>query len=331
MSLKLKPLDQQVLVITGASSGIGLVTARAAAARGAKLVVVARDEATLTDLVAEIEAGGGEAYAVAADVGDPAAMDRVARHAVARFGRIDTWINNAGVAIYARLLDTPIDEHEQLFRTNYFGVVNGSAAAVPHLREHGGALITVASIAAGMPSPLMGAYAASKHAVKGYVDTLRAELLQDRAPISVTLIQPSGIDTSVAEHASNHVGGKARIPPVVYDPALVADAILDAAVRPTRGVTVGGAGKMQVLFAQHAPALFDRAAALGSALFIDPTRNQPRPDNLFAPAHDGVERSRDQTGKRLSVYTSAARHPVATLAIGAALSGAGLWWQRRPA
>jgi len=329
MSLTLKPLDQQVIVITGASSGIGLVTARLAATHGAKLVLVARDETSLGEIVAEIQQAGGEAYAVAADVGDPEAVQRVARHAVARFGRVDTWVNNAGAAIYAKLLDTPFDEHERLFRTNYFGVVNGCAAAVPLLREHGGALITVASIAAGMPSPLMGAYAASKHAVKGYVDTLRAELLQDSAPISVTLIQPSGIDTPVAEHASNHVGGKARIPPLVYDPTLVAKAILDAATRPTRGVTVGGAGKAQVLFAQHAPALFDRVAALGSALFIDPTRNQPRPENLFAPAHDGVERSRDQTGKGFSVYTSVARHPAATLAIGAVVAGAGLWWQRR--
>jgi short-subunit dehydrogenase len=329
MSLTLKPIDQQVVVITGATSGIGLVTARMAAARGAKLVLVARDDAALADLASEIETAGGDAYAVAADVGDPEAVARVARHAVARFGRLDTWVNNAGVAIYAKLLDTPFDEHERLFRTNYFGVVNGCAAAVPHLREQGGALITVASIAAGMPSPLMGAYAASKHAVKGYIDTLRGELLQEAAPISVTLIQPSGIDTPVAEHASNHVGGKARIPPLVYDPTLVAEAILDAATRPTRGVTVGGAGKAQVLFAQHAPALFDRLAAIGSALFVDPTKNQPRPDNLFAPAHDGVERSRDQSGKGFSLYTAAMRHPATTLALGAALAGVGMWWGRK--
>jgi len=329
MSLKLKPLDQQVIVITGASSGIGLLTAREAARRGAKVVLVARGEQALAEIVAQIRAGGGEAEHVVADVGDAAAVSRAAAQAVARFGRIDSWVNNAGVAIYAKLLDTPVDEHERLFRTNYFGVVNGCTAAVPHLRAHGGALITVASIAAGMPSPLMGAYAASKHAVKGYVETLRGELLQDRAPISVTLIQPSGIDTPVAEHASNHAGGKARIPPLVYDPTLVANAILDAATRPTRGVTVGGAGKAQVLFAQHAPALFDRVAAIGSALFIDPTRNQPRPDNLFAPAHNGVERSRDQSGKGFSLYTTAMRRPGMTLAAGAAMVGAGLWWRRK--
>ncbi|WP_375270962.1 SDR family oxidoreductase [Sphingomonas sp.] len=329
MSLQLKPLAEQVIVITGASSGIGLVTARQAASAGAKLVLVARGEDALAQIAAEIQADGGEAYHVAADVGDAQAVQRVATHAVARFGRIDTWVNNAGVAIYGKLLDTPVDEHERLFRTNYFGVVNGCVAAVPHLREHGGALITVASIAAGMPSPLMGAYAASKHAVKGYVDTLRGELLQEGAPISVSLIQPSGIDTPVAEHASNHAGGKARIPPLVYDPVLVANAILDAATRPTRSVTVGGAGKAQVLFAQHAPALFDRVAAIGSALFIDQTKTQPRLDNLFAPTRDGVERSRDQSGKGLSLYTAAMRHPSATLAAGAVLVGAGLWWRRK--
>lgn len=329
MSLKLKPIDQQVIVITGASSGIGLLTAREAAKRGAKVVLVARGEEALADIARDLRTAGGEVYHVAADVGDAEAVRRAATHAVARFGRIDTWVNNAGVAIYAKLLDTPLDEHERLFRTNYFGVVNGCVVAVPHLREGGGALITVASIAAGMPSPLMGAYAASKHAVKGYVETLRAELLQEGAPISLSLIQPSGIDTPVAEHASNHAGGQARIPPPVYDPMLVAEAILDAATRPTRGVTVGGAGKAQVLFARAAPALFDKVAAFGSALFIDPKGTQLEPDNLFAPVRDGVERSRDQSGKGFSLYTAAARRPGATLALGLALAGAGLWRRRQ--
>lgn len=328
MTVKLKPLDQQVIVITGASSGIGLVTAETAAARGARVLLVARDGEKLAEAVQRITAAGGTADHKVADVGDADQVRAVAAHAVQRFGRVDSWVNNAGTAIYARLLDTPDDEHEQLFRTNYFGVVHGCRAAVPVLREGGGALITIASIAADMPTPLMGAYSASKHAVKGYVETLRAELTQDGAPISVTLIKPSGIDTPVADHAVNHVGGRARIPPPVYDPQLVAEAILDAATTPRREVTVGGGGKAQVLFAEHAPALFEKVAAAGSALFIDPNDQQPGPDNLFTPGGEGRHRSEKQFGRKTSFYTAAGRHPAAVMLAVGALGGALLFARR---
>lgn len=325
MSPQLKPLDRQVIVITGASSGIGLVTAKSAAKQGAHVLLVARDADALARIVQEIGAAGGTADHFVADVGVWDQVRAAAAHAVQRFGRIDTWVNDAGTTIYARLLETPLDEHERLFRTNYWGTVHGCQAAMPQLKEHGGALITVASVAADMPTPLMGAYAASKHAVKGYVGSLRAELIQEGAPVSVTLIKPSGIDTPIADHAVNHEPGRARIPPLVYAPELVADAILDAAVRPRREITVGGAGKAQALLAAHAKPLFDRVAAVASATFLDPTDEQPAGDNLFSPAKEGRERSEKQVGRPFSVYTSAAKRPVVTaLAIGALAGGAAL-------
>lgn len=325
MSPTLKPMDQQVIVVTGASSGIGLATVREAARRGARVLLVARDEPALAGAVQEIVTGGGTADFKATDVGDWEQVRAAAAHAVQRFGRIDTWVNCAGVTIYGRLLDTPGDEHAQLFRTNYFGVVHGCLAAVPQLKEHGGALITVASVAADMPTPLMGAYAASKHAVKGYVETLRAELIQEGAPVSVTLVKPSGIATPIADHAANHLGGRAMVPPPVYDPAIVADAILACAVTPRREITIGGGGKAQALLAEHAPPLFDRLAAAASASFVDLSDAQPEPHNLFGPARDGAERSEKQSGRSVSVYTAAARRPAATaLAIGA-LAGGAAW------
>lgn len=321
MTTKLKPLDQQVIVITGASSGIGLVTARTAAARGAKVMLVARSEAELGDAVRGIADADGTADHLAADVGDAGALTHVATETVKRFGRIDTWINNAGVAIYGKLLDTPEDEHQQLFQTNYFGAVHGALAAVPVLREAGGALITVGSIASDIASPIMGAYSASKHATKAYVTALRIEL-KDAAPkISVTLVKPAGIDTPIGQHAANHEAGEAQIPPPAYDPQIVADAILDCAVHPRREITVGGVGRAQVLFAEHFPALFEWLAPRRTDVLTDKSKDQPRPSNLFQGVRAGQERSGEQDARTFSVYTSAAKHPRATAAV---LLGSGL-------
>ena len=331
MSPKLKPLDQQVIVVTGASSGIGLVTARKAARAGAKVMLVARSEATLQGIVGELHSSGHEADYHVADVGDLFAVQAAADAAVARWGRIDTWVNDAGVAIYAKLLVTPFDEHEQLFRTNYFGTVNGCVVAASALRATGGAIITIGSTVSDMPSPVMGVYAASKHATAAYVAALRMELEDAGAPIMVTLVKPSGIDTPIAQHAANHEGGEAQIPPPIYDPELVADAILDCAVRPRREITVGGGGRLQVLAYAHFPKLVEWLAPKAARGFTDDRRTQPQPPNLFAPARSGQERSGEQAARQTSSYTAVARHPrtAASLAVGALVGGATLLALRR--
>ena len=310
MTIKLKPLDQQVIVVTGASSGIGLATARTAAARGARVLLVARSGDVLAEEVKAIVADGGAADWKVADVGDWEQMRAAAAHAVQRFGRIDTWVNDAGVTIYAKLADTPGDEHERLFRTNYFGTVHGCQAALPHLAEHGGAIVTVGSIVSDLPSPVQGAYAASKHAIKAYVAALRMEVAADGVPVSVSLIKPSGIDTPIAQHAVNHVGGAAQVPPPSYDPQLVADAILDAATRPVREITVGGAGLAQVLFYQHFKALAEKLMPIAAATFTAPGKTQPVPSNLFVGNADARVHSGENSPRRFSTYTAAARHPV---------------------
>lgn len=324
MRAALKPLGDQVIVITGASSGIGLVTAQRAARAGARVMLVARDEAALQRAVAAIDAAGGTAAYALADVGVAAEVEAAAALAVARFGRIDSWVNNAGVAIYAKLRETPLDEHERLFRTNYFGMVNGTIAALPHLRESRGALITVASIAADLPTPMLGAYSAAKHAVKGYINSLRIELVTDRIPVSVTLIKPSGISTPIGQHASNHQSHEALIPPPIYDPDLVAKAILHAAEHPRREITVGGMGRMNVLLGTHFPAALDHLARFMQPLLEDPARPAIPRDNLFAPSGDNQERSSYESGRSFSVYTSAQRHRVVTGVGLAALVGAGV-------
>jgi short-subunit dehydrogenase len=308
MPIKLKPLAEQVILITGASSGIGLVTAKVAAARGAKVMLVARNEDSLRKAVFEIEAIGGTADYAVADVGKIEDVKAAAVKAIARFGRIDTWVSGAGTAIYGKLIDTPLDEHQRLFQTNYFGAVNSALTAVDHLRTHGGALIVIGSIAAELPSPILSAYAASKHAVKGFTDSLRMELMMDKLPIALTLIKPSGIDTPIAQHAANHVDGEALLPPPVYDPQLVADAILDAAVHPRRDVTVGGAGRLQVLLGVHFPRALERMSGLLAALMVDRKSPRTATNSVFMPLQPGQERSGRQAGKTCSLYTSAQRN-----------------------
>lgn len=323
MAIRLKPIKDQVIVITGASSGIGLATAREAARRGARVVLASRDEADIKQAADQIAAEGGQATPVVVDVGDQASVEALAEQAIVAFDRIDTWVNNAGVSIYGRIEEVPLDAAERLFETNYWGVVHGSLAALPHLKLHGGALINVGSELSETALPLQGHYAASKAAVKGFTDTLRMELHQEGAPISVTLIQPAAIDTPYPEHAMNYLGVEPKHAPPVYAPEIVADAILACAETPHRNLRVGGAAKMFTMIEKVAPALGDRFKER-TVFDGQKTDEAPRDDDtLFAP-RPGDGRVRGNYPGRVmkrSFYTSAALNPVKTLLGAAAIVG----------
>jgi short-subunit dehydrogenase len=256
--MKLKNISEQTIVITGATSGIGLATARTAAKKGAKLVLIARNEEALRELADELNAGGTQAIYEAADVADEAALRRAAQMAEEAFGGFDTWVNNAGGSVYGRIMEVPIDDLRRLFETNVWGVVNGSRIAVEHLREKGGALINVGSEVSDAPIPLQGMYSASKHAVKGFTDALRMELEADAFPISVTLIKPTAIHTPFPENAKNYLAYEPHLPSPVYAPELVAEAILHCAETPTRDFFVGETAKAHSSMALNAPRLYEK-------------------------------------------------------------------------
>ena len=283
--MRLKPLNQQIMVVMGASSGIGRATALGFAARGATVVCSARDEAGLTTLVEEIRARGGKAMALVADVADPAQMVRVAAFTAKELGRIDTWVHVAAVTVYARFEDTTPAEFARVIEVNLLGQIHGALAALPHLRRAGrGALICVSSVEGQISLPFQSAYAASKHGVIGFLDSLRIELAGEGVPISVTNIMPSGINTPLFEKALTRLGVEPRPTPPVYAPELVSRAILHAACTPRRDLVVGGAGFAILLAQRLSPALADAVlrspAGVESQLTNRPKSPEAR-NNLF--------------------------------------------------
>ncbi len=325
MKPKLKALEDQVLVITGASSGIGLATAQMAAESGARVVLVSRDDDDLARASRDIEGKGGKVSHYVADVADAGALQGLAQHVISDFGRIDTWVNNAGVSTYGRIEEVPLEDARRLFETNYWGVVNGSLAALPHLRSNGGALINIGSVLSDTGYPLQGHYAASKHAVKGFTDSLRLEVEESKAPVSVTLIQPAAIDTPYPEHAKSYLGVEPKHMPPVYAPEVVAGAILHCAEQPERKVLVGGSGKLFSATEKYAPRLFDlmkKATGFEGQQSDIPARDE---DTLYQPRPaDGRVRG-NYPGRVMasSAYTAARLNRGKTL-LGLAVIGAGL-------
>ncbi|MBN8527946.1 MAG: SDR family NAD(P)-dependent oxidoreductase [Caulobacterales bacterium] len=314
---RLKPLNQQAMVITGATSGIGLATARRAARAGTCVFLIARGEQDLKRLTEELQAEGARAAYAVADVADYDALAEAAEKCRRLFGGFDTWVNNAGVSIYGPIRETTLEDQRRLFETNYWGVVNGSLVAAEHLRERpeGGAIVNVASILSDAPIPVQGVYSASKHAVKGFTNALRMELMREQAPITLSLVKPGAVDTPYNRHARNLTGQAVHNPQPVYATHVVADTILYCASHPIREITVGGGGRLiasfyaflpgvaEPLFARFAPSLMrDRHSAY-----------QPFEDGLYDPTEDGLdEEVHYPMVRQFSVLAEARKHPGVT-------------------
>lgn len=283
----MKPIAEQVVVVTGASSGIGRASALAFGKRGARVVLAARNLEALETLAQEIEAGGGQAHVLVTDVAEWDQVQRLADEAVERFGRIDTWLNDAGINEHASVEDMTVEEIGRIIQVNLMGQVHGMKAALGVMRrQRSGTIINMGSAASSRAVPLHAAYVASKHAVAGFTDSLRMELMHENMPINVTLIQPGFIDTPLFLNARSKLGGQSRPIPPIYAPEVVADAILFAAQHRRRNIVVGAQAAAGIFLNKLSPSLVDRLMVARGAAFRLQKENRPDDgiDNLFEPS-----------------------------------------------
>jgi short-subunit dehydrogenase len=260
-------------------------------------------------------------------VADPEALQRVARHAALTYGRIDTWVNNAGIGVYGRAEEVSLADMRRLFDVTFWGTVHGCLAAIPRLKENGGALINVGSVESEMATPFHSAYSAAKHAVKGFTNALRLELEEEKAGISVTLVKPVGIDTPFFEHAKNYMEGNPKPPPPAYAPEVVARTILSCAQRSVRDIIVGGSGRLMVNFTKAMPRTSDKvyeATMFKQQQTSRPTRHD-RAGALYSTGpFNGRERGQYDGMVRTHSYSTALALRPAESAVGIALLGAAL-------
>jgi NAD(P)-dependent dehydrogenase (short-subunit alcohol dehydrogenase family) len=331
--LNLKPIHEQVVVVVGTTSGIGRETVLRFAERGAKVVAAGRSLSTLTELASEVRATGGEVTPYEADVSQYEQMLALAERAAANYGRIDTWVHVAAVSLYAPFQETKPDEFRRIIEVNLIGQAYGAMAALPYLKQGGGALIHIASVESKRSFPLHSAYSASKHGMIGFIDALRVELMHDRTPVSVTTILPAGINTPFFDKSRTRLGVKPRPAPPIYEPELVANAILYAAEHPVRDIYVGGAGRMMEWMHHLSPGLTDR---LFSRFAYRPQLTSQRksdqaPNNLDDPieGYDRVHGSFGDEARSTSLYTGLEIKPGLRWGVLGLLAGLGFVLMRR--
>jgi short-subunit dehydrogenase len=321
----MQQLAEQVVVITGGSSGIGRETALACARRGARVVLAARGPHALARTVADLTRTGAHAHGVVADVTVPAQLEMVAREALERFGRIDTWVNGAAVITYANVEQLTAHEIARVIAVDLTAVIDGSRIALANMATRGsGTIINIASVLGVRAFPLVSTYSAAKAGVIAFSEALRVELERDHPGIGVTVILPSSVNTPLYTHARSKLGKQPRAIPPVYDPAAVASAIAFAAEHRRREIYIGAAGRALTLVERLSGAAVDRFLLQGDRARRDMLWDRPddHVDNLDASL-DGPSSSRGDSPALFtrSIYTDLALRPLLALAAAAAIGG----------
>ena len=303
-----KPLSEQVMVVTGASSGVGRAIARAAGERGAKVVVAARGEEGLAAAVEEIERAGSEALTVPGDLADQEQNEELVRRSLERFGRIDTFVANAIVTVYAEVEQLEPDELRRVMDVNFFGVAYGFRAALPALKESRGTFLHVSSALAYRGIPLQAAYCSSKAAARTYLESARVELQKHGYDVAVSLVLPGAINTPQSDRDRQKLGKQPQPVPPIYEPEPYAAAVLHCAEKPIRELPVSW-GAQKLLWGQKlSPRAGDWMLRRNGWKKQHTGEDKPvdSPDNLFEtlPGDPGAHGRFDAQSKGSTAWTS---------------------------
>jgi NADP-dependent 3-hydroxy acid dehydrogenase YdfG len=325
----MRALSDQVVVVTGASSGVGRAIARAFGARGAKVGLIARTREALEHCAEEIRRAGGDALVLPLDVADAAAVERAADEVVARWGRIDTWVNDAMVSVFSPVKEMKAQEYRRVTEVNYLGFVHGTLAALKHmLPRDEGHVIQIGSALVYRSIPLQSAYCASKAAMRGFTDSLRCELVHDRSRVKVSMLQLPAVNTPQFDVVRSRLPNHPQPVPPIYEPEVIARACLHVAEHPRRELWIGWSAVKAILGQKVIPGILDRY--LGRMGYAAQQTDEPvppnRPDNVDAPlpGDRGAHGDFDARARSRSSELWLTRHRGAVAAAAAACLGAGL-------
>ena len=327
--------SDKTVVVTGASAGVGRAIACRFGAAGARVGLIARDQDALTEVKQEIERRGGSAFVAAADVADADAVFGAADDIAKHLGPVDVWINDAMVTVFAPVWKITPAEFRRVTEVTYLGVVHGTMAALRHMRSRDcGTIIQIGSALAYRGIPLQSAYCGSKHAIRGFTDLLRSELIHAGSAIEIAIMELPAVNTPQFDWARTHMSRRPRPVPPVVEPEVIAEATFRAALCPKREYWIGWSTIKVILGNMILPGFLDRylAKAAYTAQETQVPVSPDRQDNLMSPVHD-LHRTRGRFGREAASRAVTVPGPVMRLtpvvAGGVLLVGLGVLMGRR--